>query len=542
MGGIFGTVTDSYSRYALGSPVGFTYNSGQWTGFDRTVTVRFTISTLNTFHSAPPGGTSQCYDSAGRLINPGANGFDRCGRYTVDYSFRFFVVPVWSLNPSVDLGGKSSAAAGETVTVSPTITNSGEGPSSNTYWSLSTMTYPPGSTPPTGTSVSDNNGQASAVPARPCQHFQGRGASNCQTVRTGTGNYPPGQNPLNNIDHVIGNYPLGTKVCYALSVFSRDNSDLDPTRQQWGHSALVCLTVGKKPNVHVIGGDLIVGNATIANLSNVTTSTATKRVGSQNRTFGSWSEYAIIASGVVSGMSSGSGYSGGSTTTDFCDLSLLTFSNASRGSCGVSVPKGGYKVNKGLPDVGSRFFSSGNLGSNPTVDISTRNSGVYRGTGNISISASSGVQAGKSVIINAPNATVTITGNIQYSGGVLRSVSDLPQVVIIANRINIRGSVTQVDAWLVARGDSGILNTCNDVGDTAALTASICDRPLTVNGPVVAQKLLLRRTAGADSIQNSGDPAEVFNLRPDAYLWAAARSINAGRVQSVYSKELPPRF
>jgi len=50
------------------------------------------------------------------------------------------------------------------------------------------------------------------------------------------------------------------------------------------------------------------------------------------------------------------------------------------------------------------------------------------------------------------------------------------------------------------------------------------------------------RTAGSGVGVAIGDPAEVFNLRGDAYLWATAYSSNSDRLSTVSTKELPPRF
>ena len=58
----------------------------------------------------------------------------------------------------------------------------------------------------------------------------------------------------------------------------------------------------------------------------------------------------------------------------------------------------------------------------------------------------------------------------------------------------------------------------------------------------MANHLLLRRTAGAGRGAASGDPAEVFNLRPDAYLWASYMQRDANKVRTVKTTELPPRF
>jgi hypothetical protein len=59
----------------------------------------------------------------------------------------------------------------------------------------------------------------------------------------------------------------------------------------------------------------------------------------------------------------------------------------------------------------------------------------------------------------------------------------------------------------------------------------------------MTNKLYLRRTAGSGTgAINSGDPAEVFNLRADAYMWSYERAKKLNIVKSVYTVELPPRY
>ena len=77
----------------------------------------------------------------------------------------------------------------------------------------------------------------------------------------------------------------------------------------------------------------------------------------------------------------------------------------------------------------------------------------------------------------------------------------------------------------------------------------VADRPLSQfdqgyanNGPVIANHLIMRRTAGSDPGAASGAPAEAFNLRPDAYIWATNYNQNSGRLSTVATQELPPRF
>jgi hypothetical protein len=120
-------------------------------------------------------------------------------------------------------------------------------------------------------------------------------------------------------------------------------------------------------------------------------------------------------------------------------------------------------------------------------------------------------------------------------------------VVIIAKNIFIDQSVTHVDAWLVTTGTdadgSGRLNTCtNGAAEITQPNANMCTNPLLVDGPVSANHLILSRTAGAGTGAAAGSPAEIFNLRADAYIWASAYAPGTGRLPTATMQELPPRF
>jgi hypothetical protein len=430
----------------------------------------------------------------------------------------------YTLDPVMN-ASPDSGEGGSTATLSPTVNNSGTTDSpADVAWQITSFNVPRGGTVPGG----DSNAQA------PTTHY-GNGATVIQPP--GTSRFIPGMNSINANPHTMGDLAVGTRVCYALSVSPYNQS----TGTNWRHSPPDCVTIAKKPKVQVLGSDLIVGKG---QTSNIVTSSTTKGIGGSNRTFGSWGEYGIITSGRVTSMASGAGYSGGATSNVFCGVSLLTFSNVSTGQtrCTSASQVGGYTNTRSLPDVGSRLNATSSLGASPTVNLANVGTGSYSATGNVSVSASGPIVRGKWVVINAPTATVTITGDINYTTDTLRSLSDIPQVVIIANQIRITGGVTNIDAWLIASGATGNLITCSDVATASQLTASNCNQRLTVNGPVMAKHLYLYRTAGAETGNQTGDPAEVFNLRPDAYLWATSYLSDAGRLQTVTTKELPPRF
>jgi uncharacterized protein YegL len=186
-------------------------------------------------------------------------------------------------------------------------------------------------------------------------------------------------------------------------------------------------------------------------------------------------------------------------------------------------------------DLAQIYIALANLLQAPNITFI----GSYTGTLTLNTST---LAPNKTVVLKV-NGTVIIAGNQTYDsnnkGAKYKDISQLPQLVIIANKIIINNAVTNVDAWLIARGSDGTIQTCED---TSASSINKCTNKLTVNGPVMANHLNLLRTAGSGTGAASNDPAEVFNLRADAYLWAAAHTIAYGRAQTVYTSELPARF
>lgn len=462
-----------------------------------------------------------------------------CVNILYDYSLK----PHTSVNPNDVVEPPSS------IEVTPSIENIGKTKSKDTEWEVTRIVVDPGEVVP--------NKAGGTSSASPCGLYFSAGGSKCSNISKGksvfkiSGDVLSGDKINMNKDN-IGDLPIGSQVCYAFSVKPYDQSN-----NVWRHSAPVCVVVGKKPKVQVWGGDLIAGRAIIGMTgsvakANIQTSMSIKNISGKSIYFGSWVEYGAQASGVITGLGSGAAYAGSSGLKNAtnCKVNPLTFANAINNICNDSVSFGGYVNSQAIADVAASFqvtSSTKKLGSSPSINLSNSSyKSIQTATGDINITGGT-VKAGRWFVLNAPKANVTISGNIKYTSGKISSIYDIPQVVIIAKNINIKGNVTNVDAWLIAKGSTvstnGEINTCSDVYKTAPLSGSICNKKLVVNGPVMASKLYLRRTAGAGSNgSKDGDPAEVFNLRPDAYMWAYIRSIGSSRAQTVYSTELPPRL
>ncbi len=439
------------------------------------------------------------------------------------------------LNPSVLLSDNGPVEPGDPIRVDPTVNNTGTTASSDAQWQVTKFRLAPGVAIPGGA-------PSSTIPVS----FYGNGAV---VVSQGTQTFPRFSTPLTSANEVIpdGLAP-GTRICYALSVQPLTQDDA-----RWNHSDPRCVTVAKSPKVQVLGGDLNVGRGTsavnVAPAGGSRVATSTSRSVATGLRYGSWSEYAIIASGNVTNMASGALYVGGSNATNLCTLSLLTITNNTGTGC-QETQLGNFTFNTTAPSVATRFPVTANIGGG-TADLYGLASGQTYSVSapqlNVNSSqpfADDGAGKGRWVVINDPGVDITITSNLNYSNNPLSQIDDIPQIVIIARNITIAPNVTNVDAWLIAVGNgaSGYINTCGSVTQgsptSATLNSTTCNTKLTVNGPILTNKLYMYRTAGA----NPGDPAEVFNLRADAYIWASAYSPGNGRVPTVSTKELPPRF
>lgn len=467
----------------------------------------------------------------------------------------------WELDPEVETNPSDGVEIGSDLDVQPSVTTDGTSRADTVQWQISRVVIDPGVSIP---GVSNNTSQ-------PCNYYGGSGrdcaVASFESGGGGTGNtrFIRPVHTFTTRQTTVPDLPPGTRLCYGLSVQPRAHNS-----SQWRHSELACVYIGKKPKVQVQGGDLIVGRAlpdvSVGGNSDIYTSTTQKNIDDGQRSFGSWVEYGSFATGNITGFGSGSAFAGPSGLSsggglDGCDYSPLTFANssslASQGqelggySCSSSTEFGQYETNSSIPDISSVFSSSSpiDLGSRDSLDLSESymdDSGVYTTSrSNVNLQGgSSDVQPGRWAVLYAPNTTVTVNGDINYTDGVLNATEDIPQVIIIAENINIRENVSNIDAWLVAvgSGEDGSINTCSNYSADANLTINQCDDLLTVNGPVSANHLHLRRTAGSGSGNQSGNPAEIFNLRPDAYIWAMNRARESGQPSTVFTLELPPRF
>lgn len=308
----------------------------------------------------------------------------------------------------------------------------------------------------------------------------------------------------------VGAYPAGTYVCYVTSVYNPTLALSDD--EQWANSPMQCSVAGIKPKVRVSGFDLRTASSIDTSLSS-----------QAGNTYGSWGEYGVFSNGKNTNMASGSGLLGGGPNSQFF-WSSLTFANTGfYGTYGGVLPPSfspGTGTSLGNNVLGATVFGPGD-----------KRTLRYDGT-------------------------LYITGNLTYNNGGYTSITQIPEVKIVADNIIIAPNVTQIDPWLIARSSTGTfgkISTCGTSPSVATpgvvgfqpfdtgglLTSTMCQNELKLNGPVIADQLYAYRTKDAP-----GDAwAENFDLRASNFLSSYA-GINTARpvARTELITELPPRF
>jgi hypothetical protein len=400
---------------------------------------------------------------------------------------------------------------------------------------------------------------------------------NANCVDGGTGCHQLGSEYID-----IPDLPIGSQVCFGVSIFPAEtngDTDMSGTGRDWYHSAPKCVVIGKKPKVQVKGAGLFVRR-------NAITSQTVKN----GRAYGSFVEYEAVIGG-CNVLNSGNALSG-------CNNSAI--GRVGLGSAAAFMREDAMAI----PMFSRQTFTNNPSGTNYNVGkYSAANSraslaGITEfygnGVGGVDVDACEGIEGnceqfayttneniggftmgvGSGTRIYRTTGTFTITDNIMLADGTYSSLDEIPQVLIFADQgVNIMPNVTRVDAWIITPG--GVLNTCYIAladGTGKALSSfdgtniDDCSGLLTVNGATVAGSVLLNRTGGSgvdNSLRNggcsqgidtcggldtgnrddlSGDPAEVFNLRADAYLFSRGQSTRSGHVQTTYVREVAPRL
>lgn len=324
------------------------------------------------------------------------------------------------------------------------------------------------------------------------------------------------------------------------------------SEDHWEIDDMKCVPIAKKPTMAVYNGSVFVGNGTIrtslAKRYDNTAMMTIKSNGGERTLFGSWAEYILAGNGGIISGSYGKGMTSAAAVavgqrsklvvksgTDGNSNMTIANSESELGYAGI-VPSTSYEK-----DYLTRYINGVGTNATTLAGLTNADTGhIYSGEGKSDIRSYEG--------------NLTITGDIINDTSIAHSnIKNLPQnVIFVAGNLDIASNVTQIDAWLIV---DGTLNTCVSFKNkkTGAASSDDCSKQLTFNGPVWANNLKLNRTYGAQKDNNTqaGDereaPAEIFNMRPDAYIWAYQQSTltnetSGTRYDEAYSRELAPRY
>jgi len=313
---------------------------------------------------------------------------------------------------------------------------------------------------------------------------------------------------------VPSNLAVGEKFCIAVAI--RNYSSVSNAYYITNSS---CRNISKRPTAQVWGGSVITNGGVNTSQSSL-----------NNKIFGSWTDFAVVAGKEIKRMTSGAAtISGASASTNLCDRNPLTISNA---RCNESSNQLGFSAIDARTGFDEKVlhYVTGNTASItdlPNYDASTKTHTIDSGT-----------------YIVRTNSDITINRNIIISNQ-FAARSSTPQVIIIAPNINIESNVTRIDAWLIAVDDDargGEIDTCSDIDDDD-LSSIKCTNRLVVNGALSAATINLKRTYGGDAAEGSlAIPAEIINFSPSILFWSANGATSEANPATTYIRRLPARY
>jgi hypothetical protein len=362
----------------------------------------------------------------------------------------------------------------------------------------------------------------------------------------------------------VPDLPAGSSITIQTEVYPKDSySDTnlktsvynpnDPN--SWATSSEYTLTIAKKPSLQVWGGNIYTS-------SEINTATATKKhlngyneysiegdYDGKRYVFGSWGELGLISSGSVSGFSSGAalGYAsqlssnsgpGGGTKSNICLRSPLTFAN---------FPCNSQFYQNTVGKLGNSNAANNASDQRTMIKNKMANSEEETAKENITLDDEVVIKKGETKVYYTTK-DVNIKKDLIYEGadsGGYATLEDMPKLVIYAEGdINISCDVNRIDGLLIAEGE---VNTCAGSDGTSPDVNSLeRSNQLTINGAIIAKKLLANRTYGAATGANSIILAEIINFDPTLYLFGNSGS-GENKSSSVnfdvtYTKELAPRL
>lgn len=325
---------------------------------------------------------------------------------------------------------------------------------------------------------------------------------------------------------VENDLPVGSKVCFGLSMDPWLDCDSDGNcpggvtkTGDWRHSAPKCFIVSKKPYFSVENGMILTNGKILTNIN--------LRDNGQIKT-GSWSEYATIARKSISSNFATNAATFGGTNNPKDKWNYLTFAN--------NPENGNFDTNPTGQMINPISFFRNNAPPNDD-SVKYANTTIHRHKNDTKIN--SGL---------APGVHYYDSDKVEITGNIARAANG-QQIVIVAKKdLVINDNVTEINAWLLVGGQ--LATSPTGLTDGHILEK---ENPLTIYGPVRAKTIRFRRTYGSgvkgDNLKNLSankdqftEAAERFVDTADTYIWSYYNSLDKGRIQTVYLREVAPRY
>lgn len=352
----------------------------------------------------------------------------------------------------------------------------------------------------------------------------------------------PGYTFENSSYQVSNNAKVGSSICITASIPSyQPNPPPNGATITVGSPYTSCATVIDFPFFQVNGSDTQVGLGFCGLTKNAESSIYSWNHNGLSNSYssGSGSQYATIATGLLSGFDSANINNG----TNPLGLSFSNINNPPSNQSNDNFYSGNFGgMFAAMPTCGYNYFPSSNILSSLTSPPgygSIYNGSYYIDNNNNTITIlgiNANRSSGTNEVIYVKGGTVNITGNISLNNSSATSINQINsfKLVVLGGNIVIAPNVTKLDGVFIAEpssnGSSGAIYTCG-----ATQPTTNCNSQLIVNGSLDANKIHLWRTYS--TVGQS--PAEIINQPPTTWL----SSLNSPGPLAIDSiQNLPPVF
>lgn len=387
----------------------------------------------------------------------------------------------------------------------------------------------------------------------------------CKLLSHGEGDFKNADNLITDPPIIADDYSIGDLVCRMVSVGYYKTGSLSASDRRI--SKPICVTIAKAPAVQIWGNDVKVGNSIYPagkpNGPRNSASVYTKFVSVGTDKYGSWAEYGIFApsTGVIRSVSGGAIASAPAKPLSFANT---TSPDAGQWSSAQTI----RSIVDALPVLPQGKNASGTININEDLNNDLPDGQWYKVTNDrdsvtIKDPPNNGYDTSRGTMVidmtgGTGTKTVTISEDIILNRAddvAYTKLGEAVQVIImVKGNIIIKSNVGRIDAWLVAlpstdSSNDGIISTCDEITTpyykNLIVSGPCNDKQLVINGAVMAKQIQLRRTHGAEKPEY-GKPAEIINLRADAYTWGSGTSSTGDGtgypIRTIQTRELPPRL